>query len=418
MTTPTPPARPVAAAAPWAEPLFTVGVTGTNGKTSTCRLIAAALRQVSRPVAEITTLGVRLDDEVLPRGKRFADFLAALETAATRGSRFAVLEATSHGLAQGYARAWRFDLGVFTNLSPDHLSTHGTWENYLAAKAQLFMHLGPGRTAVLNAADPHALFIDQAIAEDVERRWFSAPSRGEGLRPADLEAAEVALHPTGTTIRLVDSPTAAALGGTLQTRLIGEVFAENALAAALAALAAGVPGDAVAAGIAACPPVPGRFEVIAHGPGEATVAVDYAHTADALVHTCRSARLLARAGGRVIAVFGAGGGATPSKRAPMGEAVGRAVDLAFVTNDNPRREDPRSIADALVEGLRLGGRARYVVELDRRAAIRRAIAEADPGDVVIITGKGHEEGQHIGGQTHPFSDRAVARACTGRGQPG
>ncbi len=414
VTSSTASARPVAAAAPWAEPLFTVGVTGTNGKTSTCRLVAAALRRLSRPVAEITTLGVRLDDEALPRGKRFADFLAALETAAARGSRFAVLEATSHGLAQGYARAWRFDLGVFTNLSPDHLSTHGSWENYLAAKAQLFMHLGPGRTAVLNAADPHSLYLDQAIPGDVERRWFSAPSRGERLCPSDLEAATVTLSPTGTTVELAPSPAATALGGVLRTQLIGEVFAENALAAALAALAAGVPGAEVSAGIAACPPVPGRFEVIAHGADRPTVAVDYAHTADALTHTCRSARLLAGAGGRVIAVFGAGGGATPSKRAPMGEAVGRAVDLAIVTNDNPRREDPRRIADALVEGLRRGAKARVLVDLDRRSAIAAAIAEANPGDVVIITGKGHEEGQRIGDRTHPFSDREVAQACVDR----
>jgi len=402
--------RPVAPAAPWAAPLFTFGVTGTNGKTSTCRLLAAALRQVSRPVIEVTTLGVRLDEERLPRGKRFADFLAALKTAADRGSRYAVLEATSHGLAQGYARSWRFDLGVFTNLSPDHLSTHGTWEHYLAAKAQLFMHLGPGCTAVFNAGDPHSLFIDQATPQDVHRRWFYAPSRGEALHASDLTAASISLTPEGTTITLEPSPTADALGGELRTRLIGEVFAENALAAALAALAAGIPPASVSAGIALCPPVPGRFEVVHHGPGEPTIAVDYAHTADALIHTCRSARLLTATRGRVLIVFGAGGGATPSKRLPMGVAVGRAADLAFITNDNPRDEDPKAIARTLAAGVREGGQSRGVIELDRRRAITTAIAEANPGDVVVIAGKGHEEGQTIAGQTLPFSDRAEVEA--------
>jgi len=412
---PTAHTRPVAPAAPWAAPLFTFGVTGTNGKTSTCRLLASALRHAQSlgPVIEITTLGVRLDDEPLPRGKRFADFLDAMRRAADRGARYAVLEATSHGLARGYARSWRFDLGVFTNLSPDHLSTHGSFEHYLAAKAQLFTHLGPGCSAVLNAADAHALFLDQAMPADIQRRWFYAPSRGEELRASDLAAASITLTASGTQITLTPSPYAAALGGVLQTQLIGEVFAENALAAALAALCAGLPGPAVAAGIAACAPVPGRFEVIDHGPGRPLVAVDYAHTADALTHTCRSARLLAGPRGRVIVVFGAGGGATPSKRGPMGEAVGRAADLALITDDNARDEDPAQIARALAQGVQQGARAHYIIEHDRRSAIAAAIAQASASDVVIIAGKGHEQGQTIAGRKLPFCDRETARSCLG-----
>ncbi|MEZ4380572.1 MAG: UDP-N-acetylmuramyl-tripeptide synthetase [Nannocystaceae bacterium] len=403
------PKRPVAAAAPWAEPMFTCGVTGTNGKTSTCRLLTAILREDARSVLEITTLGVRLDDRALPRGKRFADFIRTLEAAAADGCRDAVLEATSHGLAQGYARSWRFDLGVFTNLSPDHLSRHGSWEHYLAAKAQLFIHLGPGRSAILNAGDPHSLFIDQATAMDVRRRWYWAPHRGPRVHDSELSAAAIELSPEGTTITLERSPTACALGGRLVTRLVGEVFAENALAAALAGLAAGVDAATVAAGIAACEPVPGRFEVVVHGPARPTVVVDYAHTADALVHTCRSARRLAGER-RVLVVFGAGGGATPEKRRPMGAAVGAAADLAVVTSDNPRDEDPAAIARALVDGLRDGGRATWHTELDRRAAIHAALAEAAPGDVVLIAGKGHEDGQEVAGRVLPFSDREVATA--------
>ena len=405
--------RPTAAAAPWAEPMFSIGVTGTNGKTSTTWMIGAALHAADHSVLRISTLGVALDDEVLPRGKRYADFLATLELASVRGCRHAVIETTSLALAKGYARQWRFDLGVFTNLSVDHFGTHGSWEHYLAAKAQLFMHLGPGRVAVLNAADPHALFIDQAIAGDIERRWFAAPGRGEQLRAEDLVAESIELGASGTTVRLAPSPAAEALGGTLRTRMVGEVFGENALAAALAGLAAGVPGEAVARGIAECPVVPGRFEILDHGADRPTIAVDYAHSPDALAHTCATARRLAGEG-RVIVVFGVGGGATVDKRRAMGEAVGARADLAIVTSDNPRDEDPGAIAAALAVAVRAGGRATVEIELDRAAAIAGALALAGAGDVVVVAGKGHEQGQVVRGQTRPFSDVEVVRRCLRR----
>lgn len=394
----------------WADSLFSVGVTGTNGKTSTTWMIAAAVRAAGCSALRISTLGVALDDEVLPRGKRWSDFLATLELAVGRGCRHAVIEATSLALAQGYARNWRFDLGVFTNLSVDHFGTHGSWEHYLAAKAQLFMHLGPGRVAVLNAADPHALYIDQVIPADVERRWFAAPGRGERLCDADLVAVSIEVGQTGTRVQLAPSPAATALGGSLHTRMVGEVFGENALAAALAGLGMGLPGQAVARGISACPVVPGRFEVLDHGEDRATVAVDYAHSPDALAHTCATARRLA-GDGRVIVVFGSGGGGTADKRRAMGEAV--AADLAIVTSDNPRDEDPVAIAAALAEALR-GGRASVEIELDRAAAIARAIEQARAGDVVVVAGKGHEQGQVVRGQTRPFSDVAVVRRCLRR----
>ncbi len=410
VTSPSP--RPVAAAAPWAEPWFSIGVTGTNGKTSSVWMIAAALRAASLSALRISTLGVALDDEPMPRGTRYADFLAALAAADARGCRHAVIETTSLALARGYARQWRFDLGVFTNLSVDHFGSHGSWEHYLAAKAQLFMHLGPGRSAILNAADPHALFLDQAIPPDVTRRWFAAPGRGPRLRPADLEIAAIDLDPTGTRARLVPSPAADALGGQLSTRMVGEVFAENALAAALAGLAAGLPGDAVARGIAACPVVPGRFEVLAHGPGRATVAVDYAHSPDALAHTCDTARRLAGAR-QVIVVFGAGGGNTADKLREMGEAVGARADLAILTSDNPRDDDPATLAAGLLAGLHAGQRAVAETELERGRAIQRAVTLARPGDVVVIAGKGHERGQVAHGRSAPFSDVDAVRRALG-----
>jgi len=391
--------------------MFTFGVTGTNGKTSTTHLLAAALQAAGQSTLRIGTVGVALDDEPLVRGKSFHDFLATMRLAVERGCRRAVLEVTSQGLAQGYARAWRFDLGVFTNLSPDHLTTHGTWEHYLAAKAQLFIHLGPGSTAVLNAADQHSLFIDQATPPDVIRRYFAAPNRGPKLHAADLEAVSISIDPSGTSIELAHSSFAEELGGALHTRMVGEVFGENALAAALAALSAGVSGDDVFRGISACPVVPGRFEVVDHGADRPTLVVDFAHTPDALVHTCATARRLAR--GRVIVVFGAGGGRMVEKREPMGEVVGAAADLAIVTNDNPRKEDPKLIAAALEAGLRRSGCAQIVVELDRSQAIARAIAEASPGDVVVIAGKGHERGQSVGGASLPFSDVDCVRALIG-----
>lgn len=391
--------------------MFTFGITGTNGKTSTTHMIASAVQAAGYSTLRIGTVGVELDGQALARGKSFDEFLATLRTASERGCRHAVLEVTSNALAHGYARAWRFDLGVFTNLSPDHFTTHGSWEHYLAAKAQLFVHLGPGRTAVLNGADQHALFIDQATPPDVIRRWFAAPSRGPKLREVDLEARTIELDPEGTAIELQPSAIAEQLGGRLRTKMVGEVFGENALAAALAGLSAGIPAEAVVRGIASCPVVAGRFEILDHGADRPTVAIDYAHSPDALVHTCATARKLARK--RVIVVFGAGGGSTPEKREPMGEVVGAAAELAIVTSDNPRNEDPRAIAAMLEVGLRRAGRAQIVIELDRKRAIERALAQAEPGDVVVVAGKGHERGQRVGKRILPFSDVEVLRQLLG-----
>jgi UDP-N-acetylmuramoyl-L-alanyl-D-glutamate--2,6-diaminopimelate ligase len=401
--------RPVPAAFAWAEPLHTFGVTGTNGKTSTCALIGACLRADGRHVLTVGTTGAFIDDTPVSKGKTFADFTALMLRGKEAGCRDIVVETTSYGLQLGYARKWRFDSGVFTNLSPDHLKTHGTWESYLAAKAQLFLHLGPGRPMVLNAGDLHATYIDQATPADVRRLWFHVPSRGPALRAADLRASTIELDAGGTRIALAPSALAEALGGELRIRMIGEIFAENALAAALACWAAGLPPAAIVRGLAEQPGVPGRFEVLARAP---LVAVDYAHSPDALRRTCQTARALAR--DRVIVVFGAGGGATPDKRGPMGAIVAAEADLGVITNDNPRNEDPRAIAAMIEAGARsVAGGASLRVILDRRAAIEHAIAQAGPGDVVVVAGMGHEETQRIGGVARPFSDREEVLRITG-----
>lgn len=392
--------RPTPPPFEWADPFFTFGVTGTNGKTSTVHMIAAVIAAAGHLPLRISTVDYRLGDADLGLSHTRKGFFDAFEAARDGGSRWASVEVTSRALADHYAKRWRFDLGVFTNLSPDHLSTHGSYEAYLAAKAQLFIHLGPGRTAVLNAADEHALFIDQAIPADVKRCWFGSPTRGPILRDAELLAAKVDVDAAGTRVTLEPSAMADALGGALQTRGVGAVFAENAMAAAAAGLSAGLRADAVKGGIATCPPVPGRFEVLS---GDPVAIVDYAHTPDALERTCAQARALAR--GRLIVVFGAGGGASPQKRVPMGQAVGAHADVAFVTNDNPRDDDPADIADALVAGLD-GTSTEIHVVLDRAEAIERAMTMAAPGDVVVAAGKGHEQGQTQRGKTVPFCDRA------------
>lgn len=399
--------RPTRAPASWAESYFTVGVTGTNGKTSTTSFIASALRAAGYSVFLETTLGCHLNDERLELPRKAGGYLDALEAAARAGARYAAIEVTSEALARGAAKRWRFDAGIFTNLTHEHLTAHGSWEHYLASKAQLFIHLAPGATAVFNAGDPASLLLDGITPADVERRWYAVPARGPRLRGADLAAASVRVDAEGTVIDLEPSPMSEALGGTLTTRFVGSIFAENALAAALFASTATADPLAVKKGIAECPVVPGRFEIISRAP---IVAVDYAHTPDALARTAQTAREIAEArGGKVIFVFGVAGGRDAPKREPMGREVGACADYAFVTNDNPRFDDPTEIANAVAAACGEGGRAKIQIVLDRRTAIARALELARAADVVVVAGKGDERGQVIREETIPFSDSEVIR---------
>jgi UDP-N-acetylmuramoyl-L-alanyl-D-glutamate--2,6-diaminopimelate ligase len=391
----------------WAEPYLTVGTTGTNGKTSTTLLVAHALRAGGRSVLSETTLGYRFDDEELDVPRTTVGFYTALEGAAQRGARHAAVEVTSEALARGFAKRWRFDIGVFTNLTRDHLDAHGSWEHYLASKAQLFAHLPPNGAAVLNGCDEVAPLLERITPANVKRTFYGSKSRGEPRAALDLAVAKVGLAADGTTIDLEPSILAEQLGNRLRVQLVGEVFAENALAAACAALHAGTPGDAVVRGLAACPVVPGRFEVLYRGP---IVAVDFAHTPDALARACETARVLA-GDSRVIVVFGAGGERDKGKRGPMGEAVASRADEAIITTDNPRREDPRDIAKAITQGAK-NRRAKVRQVPDRREAIESALMSAKPGDVVVIAGKGHERGQIIGTEVLPFSDVDLVRELT------
>ncbi|MBL4687466.1 MAG: UDP-N-acetylmuramyl-tripeptide synthetase [Nannocystaceae bacterium] len=400
----------------WATDFLTIGVTGTNGKTSTTAMVAATMRAAQHGVVRIGTLGYHLDDasgdpgwEKIERKPSAKGFYDVLEHAHGRGVRHAALEVTSHALARNYAKRWRFDHAVFTNLSPDHLDEHQTWEHYLASKAQLFVHLGPGQTAVLNAADQHALFIDQAMPPDIHRMWFASPTRGPALRETDLAARDVEVTPAGTRVTLAPSPLAEQLGSELLVTMVGDVFAENALAAAVVCSAAGFSPHAIAQGLR-CPAVPGRFEVISREP---TVVVDFAHTPDALARTCATAKRLAKR--RLIVVMGAGGNRSVEKRGPMGRETAARADLMFVTTDNPRDEDPAVIAAAVVAGAEGAAHAEIRSIPDRREAIQAAVAAAREGDVVVVAGKGHETGQEIGGETLPFSDVDEVRRITSAG---
>lgn len=401
--------RPVPAAAAWAEPLLSVGVTGTNGKTSTTHFIASILRAGAARVVCQSTLGYFLDGEALAIERNERGFLEAMRRAAESGCRHAVIEVTSRALSRGYARQWRFDLAVFTNLTRDHVAEHGSWEHYLASKAQLFVHLGPGRSAVLNARDEGAVLIDRILAPDIRRVWYGAPSRGPELHAADLSAQRVTPSWQGTRVELAASVLAERLGKSLEVGLVGEVYGENALAAAALALSQDVAPRTIRAGLENCRQLPGRFEVLS---AEPHVVLDYAHTPDALVRVCDTARQLA-GDQRLIVVFGAAGGFDSPKRPAIGEAVGARADLAFVTDENPRNEDPRNIIEAVASGCRRANRARTVVIPDRREAIRNAIQSARPADIVLITGRGRDEGLLKGDGVVPYSDFAVVREVLG-----
>lgn len=396
--------RPPPPAPAWASSLFTVGVTGTNGKTSTTAMIAALLATLSRPVARVTTVGSFLDDEQLELPAHYAGFLATMQRCLDRGGRYAAVEFTSEALALGFARAWPCRVAAFTNLSLDHSDAHGSAEHYLASKAQLFMALEAGASAVLNARDSAAQLLSEVIPKGVEVLHYGVPTRGAAWAPADLSAHSIRIGFEGTRFELAPSARFPDLPSTLTIRAIGEIYVENALAAVGAALAAGVPMTAVAAVLAAVAPPPGRFQVVQERPW---VVIDYAHTPDALCRTLATARELCE--GRVSVVFGAGGQRDSSKRPLLGVAA-RDADRVWLTSDNPRTEDPSAIIAQIAAGL--AGHSDVVREVDRKRAIERALAQAGPSDLVLIAGKGHEREQEAEGVKTSFSDEAIVRAMS------
>jgi len=384
----------------WAESLLSVGVTGTNGKTSTTGFIAGLLALVARPVAKITTLGCFLDDERLDVPAHYDGFLQTLERCWQNGGRFAAIELTSEALALGFAKAWPCRVAVFTNLSHDHSDAHGTVEHYLAAKAQLFMALQPGGTAVLNACDAGALLLRDVLGPKVDLIHYGVASRGAAWAPLDLTADQIELSWRGTRARLAPSERFPGLPPQLELPAIGEIFVENALAALGAAIAASVPLAQAVVRLAELAPPVGRFQLLRERP---YVVVDYAHTPDALTRTLVTARALCK--GELTLVFGAGGDRDRAKRPLLGAAA-RTADRIVLTSDNPRSENPLAIMSAVEAGI--GPHADLVLEADRASAIRLAIGRAKSEDVVLIAGKGHELTQEALGVSSPFSDAAIA----------
>lgn len=407
----------------------TVAVTGTNGKSTTTSMIDSIVRAAGEPSARVTTLGSWLGEELLASGTTLEAFVAAIESGAKAGIRTLSLEITSRALAEGFAHYWPARVGVFTNLSRDHLDYHGAPERYLAAKAQLFMTLPKDGTAVLNACDPASALLDEVTPVGVRRLAFAARAGAVapecGSLPLALAARRVDLRRTGTRVELEPGALADALGGELELRVIGTVNADNALAAALAAHSLGYSAAAIRGGLASFPGIVGRFQAVWRDP---LVIVDYAHTPDALERTLSAARsLIESPEGRLVCVFGCGGETDVGKRPAMGRAAASLADVVWLTSDNPRHEPPEQIIEQVLAGAladfwegadpaarRSSDRdVRLETEPDRRAAIDAAIAIARPGhgDIVVIAGKGHETSQWIGDEELPFDDAEVARAA-------
>ena len=386
-----------------------VAVTGTNGKTTTTYLVEALLAAAGRRAGVIGTTGVRVAGQVrpsaftTPEAPELQALLAGMRAANVTS---VALEASSHALVQRRTWGLACDVCVFTNLTQDHLDYHGTMLAYLDAKLMLFDGRNGGRdkpcTAVVNADDPHADAVVAAAARGGMRvRMYGSPA-AVGARDG-VALLAVTSRAAGLSLRLRERDGDALREHACELPMLGRYNAWNAAAAWVAARALGIDGDVAARGLEHSPGVPGRLERVDAGQGFVLV-VDYAHTPDALERALAACR--EHAGGRVLAVFGCGGDRDRGKRPLMGAVAARLADHAWVTNDNPRSEDPAAIAAAVVAGAPDAG---LEVELDRRAAIAAAIRDARAGDVVLVAGKGHESTQTIGSQVLPFDDRAVAR---------
>ncbi|MGH2724201.1 MAG: UDP-N-acetylmuramoyl-L-alanyl-D-glutamate--2,6-diaminopimelate ligase [Actinomycetota bacterium] len=372
------------------ERLVMVGVTGTNGKTTTTYLLERIFEEAGFRAGVIGTTGVRIAGRPVPMERttpEAPDLHRLLAEMAEEGVGAVAMEVSSHGLHQHRAGGIRFACAVFTNLSQDHLDYHGTLEEYFRAKAVLFTPAMSDRAA-LNHDSPEGRAL---LRDDVPALTY-----GTGPR-ADVRATGIGLRADGLSFR-VDA---------LEVRspLRGAFNVHNCLAALTAARQVGIADEVAARGIAACRGVPGRLEPVDAGQ-HFQVLVDYAHTPDSVENVLLAARPLAS--GRLIVVLGCGGDRDRAKRPLMGEAATRLADLTVVTSDNPRSEEPMAIIGEIEPGARRGG-GRYEIEPDRRAAIRMAVGEAGPGDVVVIAGKGHETGQEFADRTIPFDDRVVAR---------
>ena len=445
------------------RPMRLIGITGTNGKTTVAWMLRSILRAAERRCALLGTV----EYDLITRRARAPlttpgtlELCRLLAEAADAGASEAVLEVSSHALDQQRCAGLDFAAGVFTNLSGDHLDYHGTTERYFEAKRKLFEHLDETAQAVTNADDERGAAIVSDTRARVVRYGLSSLTSASvdvTVRELDLslggsrfvlvfrqpltsgwhgpaktgrgEERDAASHPDHGPAELdratpTRSPTSPGLpvrseqfehwGRSEQELavnlpLVGEHNVMNALAAAATAWALKVPPEAIRAGLEQLTGVPGRLERVEPSGCSFSVFVDYAHTDDALAHVLAVLRGLTQ--GKLICVFGCGGNRDRSKRPRMAAAVGRLADLALVTSDNPRHEEPEAIIREILPGFEHATRCRVEVCVARREAIATALAQAQPGDTVLIAGKGHEDYQLIGDEVLPFDDREVARAC-------
>jgi UDP-N-acetylmuramyl-tripeptide synthetase len=393
-----------AASAVFGEPssqLDLVGITGTNGKTTTTYLCFTLAEAAGAKPAMLTTVEYRIGDESEPAVRttpESSDTNRFLRRAVDSGCRMAVMEASSQAIHLRRCDDLEFRVAIFTNLTRDHLDYHGTMENYFDAKKELFDgRIGtPPKVSIINIDDEWGV----KLADDLRLRRQRVVTFAQN-RSADLTAEDVEVSLARGTSFSLRTP---AGNIAISSPLVGNPHVYNMLAASAAALELGYGLDAVAAGLNNCAGAPGRFERVANERGLAVV-VDYAHTDDALLNTLQTARALTA--GRVITVFGCGGDRDRTKRIPMGKVAAENSDLAIITSDNPRNEDPMAIIREIEKGVEPTGKT-YEVISDRREAIRRAVSLAEPDDVVIIAGKGHETYQIIGNDKFHFDDREIA----------
>lgn len=384
-----------------ARSLRLVGVTGTNGKTTTTHLIEHFLQHGGRAVALLGTLYARWPgfSQVAAHTTPFAvELQGQLAAARAAGSDCAVMEVSSHALEQGRVAECAFEAAVFTNLTQDHLDYHVTMEAYFAAKARLFAPEYLTGRAIVNGDDPYGQRLASQLGRD--RCWrFSFQETA-----AELRASDLAYSATGVSGRF-HGPTGSTA---FELPLVGQFNLANFLAAVGAALQLGVDLEAIVASLPTFPGVPGRMERVRIGPAQDIgVIVDYAHTPDSLENMLRAARPFIR--GRAICVFGCGGDRDRTKRPLMGKIAAELADVAVLTSDNPRTEDPQQILQDVLAGIPTA--AEPLVVADRAEAIRAAIDLARPGDGVLIAGKGHEDYQILGTQKIHFDDREQARAA-------
>jgi UDP-N-acetylmuramoyl-L-alanyl-D-glutamate--2,6-diaminopimelate ligase len=390
-----------------AERIAVTGITGTNGKSTTAFLIESILTAAGRKSALIGTIEYHVAGHVYPAPHTTPEALELarlLHEALGLGATDAVMEVSSHALAQERVFGVPFDAAVFTNLTRDHLDYHRTMDEYFAAKRVLFEGCGtdPPRAVVTNLDDEYGA----KLAAFSRKR--SPVVLSYGWERGDFHAQNVDINLRGTRFDMATPRDKEKIA--VFSPLIGRVNVYNILAAAAACYARGCASEAIAYGIQSLTHVPGRFERVDCGQ-PFTVVVDYAHTDDAVRNLTALAReFVSRGGGtgRVVTVFGCGGDRDRAKRPLMGEAAGRGSDFVVLTSDNPRSEDPRAIINDSVVGLQRTG-VKYTVEVDRRKAIALAIGKARPGDIVLLAGKGHEKVQVTREGSHPFDDVEVAR---------